>query len=150
MDQFKTLFKFALAKEEEAAAFYEFLAASVKQQNIRKVFLEFAENEKTHKKVFENLIKGCARRSPRLKASAEDLRLSEHLVDIPFDPNMTYQDSLIVGMKREEKSHALYLDLSRKVDDPELAKKLTELAAEEARHKARLEAIYDKEVLTDD
>ena len=111
---------------------------------------EFAEQEKGHKKVFEKLIEeGCRTGAPKGKQST-DMRLSDYLVDVPFDPEMSYQDSLILAMKREEKSAAFYQDLARKVSDPCLAETIQKLAGEEVRHKAKLEEIYEKEVLTED
>ena len=38
----------------------------------------------------------------------EDLRIGDYLVDLPFHPDITYQDALILAMKKEEKAHAFY------------------------------------------
>lgn len=151
MKSLKTLLKFAMAKEEEAAAFYELLAASATASNVREVFLDFSRQEQAHKKIFEGIVKkGCTLKTAKGSQAEASLQLSEHLVDVPYDPSMSYQDVLILGMKREEKSAALYRDLSRRVDDSCLAETLERMAKEEDRHKGRLEDLYEKEVLTED
>lgn len=150
MDSFDKLYQFALAKEEEAQAFYEFLASQVSKEHIRRVFLEMAGQEKAHKKVFEDIVRQGCRPGPGEARTEAGLHISEYLVDVPFDPGMSYQDALILGMKKEEKSGALYTDLALKVGDACLAETLRRLAGEEARHKANLEEIYEREVLTED
>ncbi len=150
MDSFSKLLEFALAKEEEAVAFYGFLASASRREHIKTVFESFAGQEQAHKKVFEKLVKeGCALKPPR-KGEAADLHLSDYLVEVPFDPEMSYQDALILGMKREDKSAAFYLDLSRKIEDACLAETIGKLAEEEGRHKRKLEELYEKEIMTED
>ncbi len=149
MDTLGKLFEFAVAKEQEAAAFYEFLASAAGKENIRAVFLELALTEKGHKKIFEDIIKGGSH-NPSTRTADLDLHISEYLVEIPFNPDMNYQDALIVGMKREEQSNRFYLDLSKAVSDRKLSQVLSAMAEEELRHKIRLESLYDKDVLTED
>ncbi len=150
MDSFEKLLQYAVTKEDEAAAFYEFLAAEAGQENIRQVFLELAEQEKEHRKVFENVVsKGCSlghKPDPHLSG----LHIVDYLVETPFDPHMSYQDTIILAMKREEKSEALYRDLAHKVADACLAETIVNLAEQEAAHKTKLEKIYERDVLTED
>lgn len=150
MDSFRKLFEFAVAKEEEAAAFYEFLASEANKEHIKNVFRQLAENEQAHKKIFEKIVKGGEKGKFREHEGGAGINISEYLVDVAFDANMDYQDALILAMKREEKSRDLYLDLSRKVADPKLAETLQGMSEEEATHKSRLEEIYEKEILTED
>jgi rubrerythrin len=149
-DPFAKLAEFAVAKEEEAAAFYGFLASLTRQEHIRKVFEEFAQEEKAHKKVFEKILKEGCRVGPGKTPVAVDLHISDYLVEIPFNSDMSYQDALILGMKREEKSSALYKDMAQKISDPCLADTVRKLVKEEEKHKAHLESLYESEILTDD
>jgi rubrerythrin len=67
-----------------------------------------------------------------------DLKISDYMSKIEFKPNLSYTNILRIAMKMEEKSLKLYNDL----------KKLFHLLAnEEAKHKLRLEKIYDEEIL---
>ncbi len=150
MEAVEKLVNFAVAKEEEAAAFYDFLSSAARRPSIRKVFVEFAKQEKSHKKTFEKIIKEGCRVPMKRGGDAQDMRLSDYLVEVPFDPQMSYQDALILGMKREDKSAAFYLDLSRKIEDACLAETIGKLAEEEGRHKRKLEELYEKEIMTED
>ncbi|MCK5733915.1 MAG: rubrerythrin, partial [Candidatus Latescibacteria bacterium] len=68
---------------------------------------------------------------------------------VAFSPDMSYQDALILAMKREEEAHQLYSDMGAWTNDPELEKMFAMLAQEEAKHKLRLETEYDEYVLAE-
>jgi rubrerythrin len=143
------LLEFVLAKEDEAAALYESLASRAKRESMRELFTRFAAQERGHKKDFARIVKESDR-----GVLACDLPpaagLSEYLVDVPFTPDMSYQDTLILAMKREEHSSALYRRMAGIVPDPALAEVLNRMACEEEHHKAGLENLYDRDVLTED
>ncbi len=143
------LLEFVGAKEDEAAALYESLAARAGRESLRDLFNDFAGQEREHKKAFARIIKGSARAvlDCELPPAAG---LTEYLVDVPFSPDMTYQDTLILAMKREERSTALYRRMAGIVPDPSLAEILNRMACEEEHHKAGLEGLYDRDVLTQD
>jgi len=148
MDSFEKLVEFAVSKEEEAASFYEFLASVTEKKHIRKLLEQFAREERAHKKVFENLgKKGPFPGGEHRPHPMDDMKISDYLVDQPFDPKMDFQDTLILAMKREEKAYHFYRDLAGRMEDTRMADLLMRLAEEEARHKSRLEEEYDKEVL---
>jgi rubrerythrin len=62
---------------------------------------------------------------------------------------MTYQDILIVAMKREEASKNLYTDLAARLESREAQQVFQRLAQEEASHKLKFEKLYDEQVLKD-
>ena len=74
---------------------------------------------------------------------------STYLVEAQPTADMTYQDILIIGMKREDRSHALYEELQQQTDNPELLSTFQMLAGEEAKHKRFFEDLYDKYVQPD-
>lgn len=150
MESFDKLLQYAIAKEEEAASLYEFLAAESAQANIRDLFVRFAGDERGHKKAFAKIVGDGCRLKKEYEPAAAAASLSVYLVDVPFDPRMSYQDALILAMKREEKSMGFYREMALKVADPCLAETLQRLAGEEEKHKSRLEEIYERDVLTDD
>jgi len=53
-------------------------------------------------------------------------------------------------MQREKASFNLYNNLAAIADDEDLRSTFLALAQEEARHKLRLETIYDEQILTED
>jgi rubrerythrin len=76
-----------------------------------------------------------------------DLKISDYMVDAEFNPDMSYADILRKAMKMEERSLKLYNDMKEKNNDENLMKLFSFLANEEAKHKLRLEKIYDDEIL---
>jgi rubrerythrin len=56
---------------------------------------------------------------------------------------------LIMGMKKEETSFRLYVDLAGRVTDPGSKETLLSLAEEEVRHKLRFQMEYDNALKED-
>ena len=72
-----------------------------------------------------------------------DMKRVNYLVDIEYQKNMSYPDMLLLAAKREEKALALYGEMRDKAEDDELKKVMNMLCQEEAKHKSRLETLYD-------
>ena len=144
-DKFSRLIKLAITKEVEAARFYEELAAATQRPEMRDVFKEFAQQEWGHKRRLEELrIEEITEESLQ---PVPDLRISEYLVDIEPHPGMAFHEALVVAIKREERALKMYTDFANSFSDPKLKRLFQFLANEEAKHKNRLETIYDEEVL---
>jgi len=144
-DKFSRLIKLAITKEVEAAQFYEELAASTQRPEMRDVFKEFAEQEWGHKRRLEELrIEEITEESLQ---PVPDLKISEYLVDREPHPGMAFHEALVVAIKREERALKMYTDFANSFSDPKLKRLFQFLANEEAKHKNRLETIYDEEVL---
>jgi len=71
------------------------------------------------------------------------------LVDVHSTPDMSYQQALIIAMQREKASFNLYNNLEAIADDEDLRSTFLALAQGEAKHKLRLETIYDERILTE-
>ena len=139
---------FAIDKEREAIAFYEDLAAKAEDPVMKDAILSMADEERKHEKILMNLT------PKKLQFAREtnqpDLKLSDYLVETPFTKDSTYQELLIIAMKREEKSHALYSDLEQRASDDATRRLFTLLKGEELKHKTRLEKEYEDRVLWED
>ena len=112
---------------------------------MKKAFLEMADEEKKHVRMLENFRPDHVEKVKLNKIP--NLKISDYLVDSEFSPDMSYQNLLILAMKREEKSYRLYTVLAEKGEDPSLQKLFQILAQEELKHKNRLEKEYDDHVL---
>jgi len=147
-NKFQTIIDFAIEKEQEAIDLYENARQMVKNESAQKIFANFVEEEKKHKQFLENF---DTQNIPKATADpVADLKISNYLVEKRFNPDMSYQDILILAMKREEKAVELYKDLAERViDDPEAKNLFTMLSQEEAKHKLRLETLYDDTLLTE-
>ncbi|MEW6201525.1 MAG: ferritin family protein [bacterium] len=150
MEKFKSVdevLEFAIAKEEEACNFYNGLAGKMEVPGMAEVFRHLAREEQGHK---EKLIKV---KEGKLLIKAEqkvqDLKIGDYLADVEPSADMDYQEALIVAMKREKVSYRLYMDLAESADDENLKNTFTALANEEAKHKLRLEIIYDDQILSE-
>ncbi len=132
---------FAIEKEEEAAQFYNDLAAKMGQQHVGEVFRSFAQEELGHKEKLLAVKKGGA--SLLNQQRVTDLKIGDNLVEITLSPNLEYKQALIIAMKAEKAAFRLYHDLAATTDDANLKSVLLGLAQEEAKHKLRFEVEYD-------
>jgi rubrerythrin len=138
------IIQFAIAKEKDAQTFYRSAATLARYPGISGLFLELADEEGKHQKMLEELPDPS---TLPMREYVPDLKISDYLIDLKFNPEMNYQEVMILAMKNEEKSLKFYQTWEAKTQDPDQKKLLGYLAGEEARHKYRLEAIYDKEIL---
>ncbi|MBN2360040.1 MAG: ferritin family protein [Deltaproteobacteria bacterium] len=141
------IYAFAIREEERAAAMYADLAQRAKQQHVREMFSEFAEQEREHKEI---LIR--AQQSGGLRPSAEDitdLGIAELMEEVEMSPDLDYQQILQYAMQREKAAYDMYSALAEIATSQKLRQTLEALAQEEAKHKLRIETEYDQLVLTE-
>ena len=137
---------FAIDQEVAANRFYLDLAGRVKSPAMRHVFEEFAQEEWGHKEKLENMKTGKFEFSPDQIA---DLKISDYVVAEEPKPDMSYQDALILAMKKEKAAFKFYSQLAALVEDASLRQMFLTLAQEEAKHKLRFETEYDEVILTE-
>jgi len=135
---------FAIAREVESNRFYTDLAARVERTAMRKVFEDFAKEELGHKAKLEAVKRG---EYEVKQAEVASLGMADYLVDVEPTADISYQDALVVAMKKEKAAYRLYLDLAVIAEAEELTDLFLSLAQEEAKHKLRFEIEYDDEVL---
>ena len=145
-DGFEEIIRFAINKEEEAASFYE-MAAGIARDPMKAVFKELASVERGHKQMLENWNREKV--AERKIKEIANLRIGDYLVDASVGPDMSYQDLLIVAMKREGKAFELYTNMAKLSKDAESRQLFQALAQEEAKHKRRLETEYDEVILSE-
>ena len=145
---FEEIILFAVRKEVEAATLYETYANLASTEGVRQIFIDLQAEELKHKKILENLKKEDITRY-RLK-KMPDLKIGDYIQDEDYYPEMSFQEALLLAIKREENSVRLYRDLSGGADEPELKKMFLVLSQEESKHKLKLETEYDQRVLTED
>lgn len=136
---------FAIASEQEAVEFYSALAEQAKNEEMKTVFEQFAKEEMNHK---SRLIKVKDEGSFEVKdEKIYDLQIADYLVDVEVSPDMSYQDALVVAMKKEKSAFKLYTNLAAKAPTEGLKKTFLSLAQEESKHKLRFEIEYDDFIL---
>ncbi|HTX88060.1 MAG TPA: ferritin family protein [Bacteroidales bacterium] len=136
---------FAINAEQEAVDFYTYLAKTVKGEEMKKVFVEFAQEEMKHKARLTGIKENHSYEMPLKKI--RDLKISDYLTDVNPSPDMSYQEALILAMKKEKNAFRLYLMLSEETNDPAMKNLFLSLAQEESKHKLRFELEYDDYIL---
>ncbi len=136
---------FAIEKEEKAMDFYQKCADRAKNPGIKKFFEEMVDEERRHRDLLQGLNPSSLDEIKLEKV--EDLRISDYLIDIQFQDDLTYQAALTLAMKKEEKAHAFYSGWKDKCMHEKTAKLFEMLAIEELKHKRKIETVYDEEIL---
>ena len=145
MNTVDEILDYAIDQEQQAADFYASFAARAEKAGMKKLLLEFAEEEKRHKERLLAVRTGERKLTPEKEVL--DLKVSDYLVEVGASDNISYQDALIVAMKRERAAFALYSAMAEKVPDSNLRQVFVGLAKEEAKHKLFFETEYEEHVL---
>ncbi len=141
------ILEFAIGREQESVDLYTGLSETARNPEMKNVFLQFAGEERGHKRRLENIkSSGQFQFTPK---QVQDIKVSDYLVDVEPHAGMSYQEALIVAMKKEKAAFRLYSDLAARVSDQLLRSLFESLAQEESKHKLRFELEYDEVVLKD-
>jgi rubrerythrin len=143
-ESFIAVLEYAIEKEIEANQFYLNLAKTMKNPAMQKVFEAFAKEESGHKAKLESIKQG--KEIPPAK-NITDLKIADYAVGVEPAPDMSYQDALILAMKKEKAAYRLYLDLADQMENEDQKALFLSLAQEEAKHKLRFEIEYDDVML---
>lgn len=136
---------FAINEEQMAVDFYSELAENANTEDMKLVFIDFAEDEIQHKM---RLLKIKEEGFYTLeKEQVEDLKISDYVVNVKPSTNMTYEEALILAMKKEKAAFKLYTALADRAPNADLKNLFLGLAQEESKHKLRFEIEYDEFVL---
>ena len=134
---------YAIEKEKEAAEFYEDCSKQESFSGSKATLLDMAKEERKHQNMLENLGKEKGVPDDYRFKWIPDMKRSDYMVDLEYEPGMHYSDLLRLAMKREEKALALYNELQAKADNETHANVFKVLCQEEAKHKQFLEQLYD-------
>jgi len=143
--KFREIIQFTIEKEIRAFDFYTKAGQVAKYSGMNELFLDLEKEEEGHRKLLENLSMEKVAQS-RIE-TIPNLKISDYLVETEFRPDMSYAEILRIAMKMEEHSLKLDNELRNSSTDEGIIKLFTFLAGEEAKHKLRLEKIYDEEIL---
>jgi rubrerythrin len=149
MENFKDInqiLDFAIQQEQEAVDFYSELANFASNRDIKATFMEFVKEEMGHKaKLMKIKEEGVFSTIENKKV--QDLMIVDYLVAVKPSPEMSYQEALVVVMKKEKAAYKLYQSLAKMAPNDELKAVFNLLALEEANHKLQFEQEYDEVVL---
>ena len=143
--KFKEIIKFAIDKEIKSCNFYTNARQMAKYSGAKDMFSELAKEEVGHRKMLEKL--DMKKITQAKIEKVPDLKISDYIVDAELKPDMPYAEILRMAIKMEERALKLYNNMNKSNKDENLKKLFSLLANEEAKHKLRLEKIYDEEIL---
>ena len=140
-----SILDFAIAGEQEAVEFYLGLSSQTNNQFMKEAFEQFAREEMAHKaQLLRVKAEGV---KDHWNEKVTDMMIADFVVDVVATPDTSYQDALVIAMKKEKAAYKLYMSLSEKTSSTELKNLFLGLANEEAKHKLRFELEYDEFVL---
>jgi rubrerythrin len=144
-DKLTEIFDFAIEREKEAVLFYQHLQQMVRFSEKKRLLQKFEAMERGHIVILETIRREDIESMdvPEVK----DLHISDYTVPVNPSAEMSYQDILILAMKKEEAAYRLYSDLTTQSSEPKVKKLFNKLASEEAKHKLSFEEMYDEEIL---
>lgn len=147
MQSIEEILDFAIDREQQAVEFYTRLSTIAPGKQLQELMKAYAREEQRHKdKLLTVKADGSLDNTHKRPL---DLKIADYIVDVDETPEMTYQDALIIAMKREQKAFLMYTDMAEKVDDAKLKSLFESLAREEAAHKHYFESEYDDKIFTD-
>ncbi len=146
-DSVTAILNFAIDREQEAVDFYLDLVKKTDNPTLQKVLEGFASAERGHKLKLQTVkTRGVALVSG---GAVTDLKIGDYLVEVEPGSEMSFQEALIVAMKREKAAMQLYIDLAKQIAGDDVQALFMALAEEESRHKLRFEGMYEEHFLTE-
>ena len=142
--KFHEVLQFAIEKEIDTYNLYTMCKQVAKYSGAKELFAKLAEEEEKHQKLLEHVSAGKVFQEKL--DPIPDLRISDYLIDVQYQPDSSYADILRLVMKNEEHSVNLYNDLKESCMDGDLRKLFEFLAHEEAKHILEFEKLYDEEI----
>jgi rubrerythrin len=130
---------FAVSLEQTSYNFYIELSGRAKTEAMKKVFLDFAEQEKIHK---ERLLRIMGIAESVTVTLAHHEEIANYVSAVPDADNMTYEKAIKTAVNKENAAMMLYQILAGFTERKELRDVLELLAVEEANHKHQFEKEY--------
>ena len=139
------IIQFAIEREKEAASFYETISEEEGMSGSKDMLREFAREERKHQELLENFLqKGIVEGLDDYKfVWITDIKRSDYVSDLEYQKGMAYNELLMLAMKREEKALLFYNRMLKQADGEQSRNIFKMLCQEEAKHKLKLETLYD-------
>jgi rubrerythrin len=144
----------ALKKEENAYNFYNRAQGMARLSNVRDLFQELAGEELKHKEVILGYMEKYQMKEgdwnpPQDAEDTDEVGYSQFLTKTKLTEETTYQDALIIALKREENSYVMFRNFYSIVKDEDLRGLFKRLMDDEIDHLKKIEAKYDKDIMSD-
>ena len=138
----KRLLHHAIQKEIESQQLYIDMGKRMTDQAARDAFDELYHQELGHQKALERYARGGFKRGALPPKKAVNYKIAEHFGEPEISPNMQLKDVFLLAANREKAAYELYHSLSDMHPPGEVKELFAELAADELRHKQKVEFFY--------
>ena len=138
--EYREIIALAIKGEIEAHDFYRDASEKLADPFLKKMFAEFAEEEKRHQAALEG-IQGMTILSGLFKATS-DFKVSETVDKPVLSTDMKPADAIALAMKNEEEAMVQYTAMADSCSDPQQKALFLELATMERNHKRRMEDAF--------
>ena len=140
LSEYKDVIKFAMANEVEAQKFYADAAEKLSNKALKKMFLQFSEEEKKHREILKDIYVSNA--IGDYFGEEADYKVSETVDDPELSIDMKPADAIALAMKKEEEAMLQYTAMAEGCQDAEKKKVFLDLAAMERGHKRKMEDAF--------
>jgi len=142
MTNYKEILELAINNEVEAFEFYTEAQKKSKDENMKAIFGELAEEEMKHKRTLEGFLQNSDLEM-NFKPDMPDYKISE-AVELPeLTTEMTFSDGVALAMKKEQEAMEMYLHFANASNNEKQKQTFIELSKMEKGHKVKLEELYN-------
>jgi rubrerythrin len=139
IEEYKKILQMAIGNEIAAYDFYRNVSEKTKDNSLKDIFSEMAEEEKKHKIFLEGFISGA---KPLYFSGVADYKVSETVEKPKLSVSMKPADAIALAMKEEEEAMRMYQSLADSSTNSEQKDLFLNLARMEKGHKVKLEDLY--------
>lgn len=147
LDKLYEIIDYALERERDAVKFYKNLRDENIYKSSKELLNELIEMELDHINILLNFREKDIEKYR--STITLDAKFDKILKVINKEEELTPQDVLITAMQKEEESKQLYFELAQMTDDEFTKKVFMRLSDEEAKHKLKIQDIYEDQILTE-
>ena len=140
LSEYKDVIKFAMANEVGAQKFYADAAEKLRNPALKKMFAQFAEEEKRHREILKEIYVSNA--IGDYFDEETDHKVSETMDAPELSMDMKPADAFALAMKKEEEAMVQYTTLADECPDVDKKKIFLDLAAMERGHKRKMEDAF--------
>ena len=140
LSEYKDVIKFAMANEVEAQKFYADVAEKQRNKALKKMFLQFSEEEKKHREILKGIY--VSNSIGDYFGEETDYKVSDTVDEPELSIDMKPADAIALAMKKEEEAMLQYTALAEDCPDAEKKKVFLDLAAMERGHKRKMEDAF--------
>jgi rubrerythrin len=141
LNKYKQVISDAIQNEIDAKKFYAKVAARVKDDYLKKLFLEFSGEEAKHEKILIDILHGGKIEGGNFDFD-KDFKVAETYEMPEVNDEMDLKAAVGLAMKNEELAMKSYTNLAENCEDPDLKAVFLDLAAMEREHKFKMEESF--------